>query len=38
MLLEAWMIVEAVLLLPKVRGVIESGSLDAEHRTAVGAS
>jgi carbon starvation protein len=36
MALEAWMIVEAVLLLPKVRGVIEAGSLDGEHRFAAG--
>jgi carbon starvation protein len=37
MALEAWMIVEAVLLLPKVRGVIEANSLDGEHRSAIGA-
>jgi carbon starvation protein len=38
MALEAWMIVEAVLLFPKVRGVIEVNSLDGAHRAAVGAS
>ncbi|HEY5551058.1 MAG TPA: carbon starvation protein A [Opitutaceae bacterium] len=37
MALEAWMIVEAALLLPKVRGVLELNSLDGEHRAAVGA-
>jgi len=37
MALEAWMIVEAVLLLPKVRGVVEAGSLDGEHRAEAGA-
>jgi hypothetical protein len=31
------MIVEAVLLLPNVRGVIEANSLDGEHRSAIGA-
>ena len=38
MALEVWMIIEAALLLPKVRGVVESGSLDAAHRGATAGS